>query len=285
MRLAGSALRACAGKPEPIKHCSQNATQHSCSWRFSLLALFAFSLVPSAILPALPAHASTKTRTLSAFYLKQKSLYIGPHELFINHDYLRSTDLGTGVTTVVDAPGNKVWIFNEKKRCFFTTSADKMPMDTAVTSYTPYRYDLVNRNWLKVNERTKFGQRLVVYQMEGGGSKKASNQGFRAGHISVEVARYVEAPNISLSPIILKALENLYLIPHPKGLPFRVMLGDNKTPYKVALDTLLLEKKDVASSVFSLPKGFRQLANANQIADHAKRDAVLESVTDLLMAK
>ncbi len=274
MRLAGSAVKC---RSIPIENASVNATNSQVSWRFAFTIVCVFLSGSQSF--ALPFQSGL----VRAHLIKQESVFIGPHELWVSQDALRSIDLNTGITTVVRAD-HTVVIFNEKKKCFFQARIETMGMDPSVSSYTPFRFALASRQWKKVRELNFCGQPVIVYEsVQASGKAKGRWTGLDG--MDIYQARYAEAAELKLSSGLLKALEYLYIIPPPKAVPLRVLFNTmhNKGTYKKVLETLSIEEKSVPSAYFSVPKGCKQVFKRADVGDYAKRDAVLESVSDLIL--
>lgn len=255
---------------------------------YKILSLLLLALLLSAQPPS-SFGASGKTGKkdmVQAFLLKQESVFIGPHQLLLTPDALRSTDLNSGITTVVNAEGNKVFVFNDKKKCYFQTKIDTMGMDPIMTSYMPFRFSLASCVWRKHHEMVFSGERIVVYQTVATAAQQKPHKKSNTQGVEIGLARYGEAPDIKLPDCLLQALQYLYLIPPPKALPVRLLVdtGFSKTP-KIALQTTSIEKKLVPIANFAVPKGYKQVFRRKDVGDYAKRDAVLESVTDLIMER
>lgn len=160
-----------------------------------------------------------------------------------------------------------------------------MGMDSTVTSYTPFRFALSNRKWTKCKELVFCGKKVIVYESLAD-SKRTKGKGWsRTDGVDIQQARYAEAPEIRLPACLLKALEYLYIIPPPKCVPVRLVFNSvhNKANFKEVLKTISIEKISVPTTFFSVPKGYKQVFKRSQVGDYAKRDAVLESVTDLIL--
>ncbi len=294
MRLVDSSLCELVGDSNPIENASISATNSKVSWRFAwnrrilhLRSVFPFALClvfAAAILSVSCLAAPLKGAFVRAYFLKQESVLIGPHELYVSADSLRSTDLNTGITTLVIAAHKSVFVFNDKTKCYFQTKIDTMGMDSTITSYTPFRFSLANRTWTKYREFVFCGEKVVVYESFADHRKTAKRSTGTEG-VDIHEARYAEATEIKLPPSLLKALEYLYVIPPPKALPLRLIFSSDhsKSNFKQVLKTVSIERKTVPSSFFSLPKSYKQVYKRSQVGDFAKRDAVLESVSDLIL--
>ncbi len=296
MRLVDSSLCESVSKSSPIENASVNATNSKVSWRFAMVSrdfqlpfkLFAIAnaFALSAIFSCQTCLASSeKTESLQAYLIKQDSEFIGPHELCISQNALRSTDLNTGIITLVTAADRKVVIFNDKKKCFFQTKIDTMGMDPTVSPFTPYRFALANRKWTQQRKTVLQGVNLIIYESVQDPSKQTGKGWSKGDGVDINKARYAEAPEIKVSAALLKALEFLYIIPPPKAVPVSLLIftGYNKPVIKQVLKTLSIERKTLTLSYFSVPNGYKQVFKRSLVGDYAKRDAVLESVTDLIM--
>ncbi len=296
MRLVDSFLCESVSESNPIENASVNATNSKVSWRFALVFrkfplpirsfVFASTVALTAIVSSQSCLASSaKTESVRAYLIKQDSEFIGPHELCVSQNALRSTDLNTGIITLVTAGDRKVVVFNGKKKCFFQTKIDTMGMDPTVSPFTPYRFALANRKWTQHKKFAFEGENIVVYESVQDPSKQIGKGWSKGDGIDINKARYAEAPGIKVSSALLKSLEYLYVIPPPKALPVRLLIftGHNKPVIKIVLKTISIERKTLPLSYFSVPNGYKQVSNRREVGDYAKRDAVLESVTDLIM--
>lgn len=221
---------------------------------------------------------------VAAWHLLQDSLLIGPHELFVSDSKLRSLDRNLGIATILSGTDKKVFVLDLKKKRYFESNLEQFEAPDNVRTYTPYKYDLFNRHWQKFEDTKLNNHQVRGYKLMPSRSTLEGNESFHAGKTTgVHKASYWECTDIPVKKELLLGIEKLYVVPRLNGLPIKLVFIPRKGGPRLVLNTSLLEKVSVARSLFTIPADFKRATSLSQLGDNTKRDAVLESVTDMLL--
>jgi hypothetical protein len=169
------------------------------------------------------------------WYLRQKSLWGGEHMMYVGTTGIRLYNKQMGFSAVASAPDWKVFLYNDKSRCYFE------PPMTDKAAAQKIKRRLVS----KVGTAMISGQPADHYQANSDDKEEQSE--------------FWTATQISLPASFKRWIANTCKVPDIPGLPLRITYVDHSGKNVTAWDTFGCERGSIPVATFARPVGYKRV--------------------------
>lgn len=207
--------------------------------------------------------------------LTQKSATIGDQYLYISPSGLKCVNPRAGFAMVSAAPDWNIVMFNDKTRCYYSTTLDNYKRTLAQRGLTS---DLANRQWARGQTGAIGGMKATQFVMHGGGAVTRIGSNGKAKTSTVSAANYWVSDEITVPARLGDLLSSAYGLPTTQYVPLRLDYTDSKGPKRM-LETYRMQATAIPSNYFQCPGGYKLVQSDAEVMMNDEQKQMIEDMS------